>query len=126
MKYQPRNRVNSYLTPEVAEVCLKCKLKRCLNINEGCEAYREAIRRVSHKTTYDGKLLMVTVRGETHSIQEWADILGSSKSALYSRAHTYSRSMAEEIEQRLKERERANGKSNDPPRDDQEPDNAHR
>ena len=126
MKYQPRDRVNSYLTKEVADVCLKCKLKRCLNLTEGCEAYREAVRSVSHKTSYDGKLIKVTVRGETHSIREWADLLGVSKSSMYSRANVYGRSMADEIEVRLKEREKANGKSDDPSRDDQESDNAHR
>lgn len=104
MKYQPRNRVNSYLTKHVADVCLNCKLKQCANKDDGCEAYRAAIREVSHRATFDGKTVLITVNGITHTGKEWAELLKVSRNALYRRSYKYNRTMVEEIEERLKER----------------------
>lgn len=37
--------------PDVCELCLNCRHARCINVGDGCDEYREAVRAHTRKRT---------------------------------------------------------------------------
>ena len=93
-----------YYAPEVAQACLTCTEKKCVNA-KGCERYHAALREYSGlgNARRGRAIKQVTVAGMTKTVAEWAAYLHIGKTTLYTHSKEHSLTMAEEIEFRMKE-----------------------
>lgn len=95
------NNSPAYYQQSVAEVCLNCKHKKCLNVAKGCEAYRIAYSKADKGRPTHGSDKLICVDGVIHTLYTWTQITGVNRNALYVHAYRRGWTMEQEIKYRL-------------------------